>query len=723
MPQNNQKKYIPLSELSFAPEWFAPEVREGFYVSEMMKRYWAAQLKVLQEIDAVCRRHEIPWFMDYGSLLGAVRHGGYVPWDDDFDITMLRHDFDRFMEVAKQELPEGYVILTPEYVSEYTMYLPRIVNTRNINFAPEHLDAYYGCPYTVGIDIYILEGLYEDEEKEEERRVRLNEVYDAADVAASGGTDSPAFRLRLKQISEQNQTVFSEDKPVVQQLLVLANHISSECASNTASHLSIMYFWAKFHNHRFQREWAERICELPFEHVLLNAPLYYDRMLRTVYGDYFAVRRGGGMHDYPVYREQELIWKEKMGSWPWRYTFSGEESVQEARADANAEKLAQMEALLSQANVQAKQLGETGEEVAAIQLEQGIAQLARSIDTLRTKKKEIVFLPVRAAWWDTMRPMWENAKAEEHTEVTVIAVPYLRSGPNGGDAQAVDEGTLFPEEVHLTKPSAYDFGTRHPDMIVIQHPYDDGCNAVALPEFFHAKNLRKLTDCLVYIPGHDAYTPDEKDFKAQEALRVLIEQPALFYADEVRLPTEEMRKLYVDMLCEIAGKTSRPVWEKKIVSMDCVNRFLTADRVLAAKRGRAFPSGWEPFFLREDGTRKRTVLWYFTLPFFLEHGADAVQKCREVAETFTSFSEDIACVWKIPMNLRVLEETDAGLWRELTEVVSRCRDTERFLLDESDGTDDCVELFDAYYGTQSDLMRRAQSAGIPVMIAAVLHDT
>ena len=69
--------------------FFLPESREGFYVSDMMKRYWAAQLKVLHEIRAICARHDIPWYADYGSLIGAVRHGGYIPWDDDFDICMM----------------------------------------------------------------------------------------------------------------------------------------------------------------------------------------------------------------------------------------------------------------------------------------------------------------------------------------------------------------------------------------------------------------------------------------------------------------------------------------------------------------------------------------------------------------------------------------------------------------------------------------------------------
>nr|MCR4758159.1 LicD family protein [Butyrivibrio sp.] len=92
---------VELDKLTFSEEWFKDEAREGFFVPEMMKRFWAAQLVVLSEIDKICKRHDIKWYADMGTLIGTIRHKGYIPWDDDFDISMLRDDWERFFKYAR----------------------------------------------------------------------------------------------------------------------------------------------------------------------------------------------------------------------------------------------------------------------------------------------------------------------------------------------------------------------------------------------------------------------------------------------------------------------------------------------------------------------------------------------------------------------------------------------------------------------------------------------
>ena len=71
------------------------------------------QLEILKEIDRICKKHHIDYWLDGGTLLGAVRHGGFIPWDDDIDIAMRQEDMQRFEQVAPSELPAHLFLQSP----------------------------------------------------------------------------------------------------------------------------------------------------------------------------------------------------------------------------------------------------------------------------------------------------------------------------------------------------------------------------------------------------------------------------------------------------------------------------------------------------------------------------------------------------------------------------------------------------------------------------------
>ena len=79
-----------------------------------MGRVHGANLKILKEIDRICRKYNIKYMLDAGTLIGAVRHNGFIPWDDDADVAFTRNQYDAFMKVVKRELPEGLELLEPD---------------------------------------------------------------------------------------------------------------------------------------------------------------------------------------------------------------------------------------------------------------------------------------------------------------------------------------------------------------------------------------------------------------------------------------------------------------------------------------------------------------------------------------------------------------------------------------------------------------------------------
>lgn len=84
-----------------------------YVVSDKMKKIWKIELQMLDEIDRICKKYGLQYFLVHGSLLGAVRHGGFIPWDDDVDVAMPRADYDTFIEVAAKELSEVLSVHTP----------------------------------------------------------------------------------------------------------------------------------------------------------------------------------------------------------------------------------------------------------------------------------------------------------------------------------------------------------------------------------------------------------------------------------------------------------------------------------------------------------------------------------------------------------------------------------------------------------------------------------
>ena len=151
--------------LKIPDDYFKDEIRSGFNVPEMMKRCWAAQMKILEELRVLFKKYGLVYYADFGTLLGAVRHSGVIPWDDDLDISMPRADFMKLIEHA-DEIGGGLTIRSVYNTGTFTNFHAVATHKAGtLEWDDRRMADYYGCPFICYVDIYPLDYLPADPEK------------------------------------------------------------------------------------------------------------------------------------------------------------------------------------------------------------------------------------------------------------------------------------------------------------------------------------------------------------------------------------------------------------------------------------------------------------------------------------------------------------------------------------------------------------------------------
>ena len=111
------------------------------------------ELNIVLEIDKVCKKHNLTYFLAEGSLLGALRHQGFIPWDDDMDISMPREDYNKFLEIAQTELPDFLHLCCTHTIPGYHLPFSKVVSTVDHGFVNRQ-DAVLGAYNGVYVDVF-----------------------------------------------------------------------------------------------------------------------------------------------------------------------------------------------------------------------------------------------------------------------------------------------------------------------------------------------------------------------------------------------------------------------------------------------------------------------------------------------------------------------------------------------------------------------------------------
>lgn len=120
----------------------------------LLRKVQLRLLDILVEIDKICRKHDIKYWIDFGTLLGAVRHRGFIPWDDDIDVTMPTEDYHRFLEIAPKELPNSLFLQTKDTDPSYRLLIDKVRDNNSL-YITKHED--FSRDYNKGLYIDIFE--------------------------------------------------------------------------------------------------------------------------------------------------------------------------------------------------------------------------------------------------------------------------------------------------------------------------------------------------------------------------------------------------------------------------------------------------------------------------------------------------------------------------------------------------------------------------------------
>ena len=265
------------------------ETRRDYTISETMKKAWAVQMDLLQELLRVCNEHGLRVFADSGTLIGAVREKGFIPWDDDIDVAMLRSDYDKLMDLSK-EFKEPFFLQTisshPYYINRYAQLHMKGTTAIRTDGKPQRHQQ------NIFIDIFVIDTMPSNPRAFKRHYARVRSASQKLKIVRK-------ITHRLPKpiyLWCREHTKFLSDKYRYEEFERVVRSVAMDDRKAYGAFLCQNMTLPIKHLAGYK----ETIM-LPFEHIMIPCPSGYDELLRLEYGDYMRPVQAPTMHGTMLY--------------------------------------------------------------------------------------------------------------------------------------------------------------------------------------------------------------------------------------------------------------------------------------------------------------------------------------------------------------------------------------------------------------------------------------
>lgn len=283
-------------KLDILDTFYIDEYKCGFHISKDVKRLWAVELDLLKEFIRVCNKYHLKYYAIGGTLLGAIRHKGFIPWDDDIDVAMPRKDYVKLQQISKTEFTPPY-FFQDEYTDPGALFgHAKLRNSSTTIISPGYIDPKHGdvCINAgVFIDIFPMDNMPDDKE---ERSLWLNEI---KEYAVKAWTIRKYTHRHIpshdESIEEEVRTLTENGTPhywFEQYDNVLSRYSDTPTKETCLYCLYLRYGdrWS-YNSSEFQQT-----IKVPFEMTEIMVPAQYKSILEKCYGDWNVMKQIGSLH-------------------------------------------------------------------------------------------------------------------------------------------------------------------------------------------------------------------------------------------------------------------------------------------------------------------------------------------------------------------------------------------------------------------------------------------